>query len=324
MARRWFRDKIRRMHPTFVHHAASYLNRPTVLLRLALVVTCAISLTPPSLLSAQSGLPKRELLWPSGAPDAVGTVTLDQPSVMAFPAPRASANGTAVVIFPGGGYTHLATEKEGTKIAVWLNTLGVSAFVVTYRLGPRYHHPTMLYDAQRAIRTVRARAREWGVDSARVGVMGFSAGGHLASTLSTHADAGTARDAIDSVRALPDFQILMYPVITMRAPSAHNGSRAQLLGEAPTDLMADSLSNELQVTSKTPPTFLVHATDDRVVPVENSLLFYAALRAANVPVELHIFQTGGHGFGMAPDDPALAMWMPLCAAWLRNLMKGKE
>ena len=295
-----------------------------MLWRLALVVTCAISFTIPPLLSAQSALPKRELLWPSGAPDAVGTDALDQPSVMAFPAPRASANGTAVVIFPGGGYTHLATEKEGTRIAVWLNTLGVSAFVVTYRLGPRYHHPTMLYDAQRAIRTVRARAQEWGVDSARVGVMGFSAGGHLASTLSTHSDAGTARDAIDRVRALPDFQILMYPVITMRAPSVHKGSRTQLLGDTPTEPMVDSLSNELQVTSKTPPTFIVHATDDRVVPVENSLLFYAALRAANVPVELHIFQKGGHGFGMAPDDPALAMWMPLCAAWLRNLIKAKE
>lgn len=288
--------------------------RTSALLRLAVAVTCAV----PSLLRAQSAGPKRELLWPGGAPGAIGTDTLDQPSLMAFPAPRAAANGAAVVIFPGGGYSHLATEKEGTRIAVWLNTIGVSAFVVTYRLGPRYHHPTMLYDAQRAIRTVRARAQEWDVDTARVGAMGFSAGGHLASTLSTHADVGTANDAIDRLRAMPDFQILMYPVITMRAPSAHKGSRTQLLGETPTERMVDSLSNEVQVNSKAPPTFLVHASDDRVVPVENSLLFYAALRAANVPAELHVFQKGGHGFGMALEDPALAMWMPLCAAWMRS------
>lgn len=281
-----------------------------------LSVTCVLAI--PSLLGAQSAWPKRELLWPNGAPDAVGTDTLDQPSLMVFPAPRTSANGAAVVIFPGGGYSHLAMEKEGTRIAAWLNTLGVNAFVVTYRLGPRYHHPTMLYDAQRAIRTVRARAGEWGVDTARVGVMGFSAGGHLASTLSTHADAGAPHDAVDRLHALPNFQILMYPVITMRAPSAHKGSRTQLLGDAPTERMVDSLSNEVQATAKTPPTFIVHATDDRVVPVENSLMFYAALRAANVPAELHVFQKGGHGFGMAPDDPALAMWMPLCAAWMRS------
>ncbi len=306
MARRRFRDKIRAM--TFFTRSAGLAFAATLL--------CAPLTT--RRVEAQTARPKRELLWLAGAPGAVGGDTLDQPSFMAFPASASNSTGAAVVIFPGGGYSHLATDHEGTKIAAWLNTIGVSAFVVTYRLGPRYRHPAMLYDAQRAIRTVRARAREWGVDTARVGVMGFSAGGHLASTLSTHANAGTVRDAIDRQRALPDFQILMYPVITMRPPFAHGGSRTQLLGSDPSELMIDSLSNERHVTTTTPPTFLVHATDDRVVPVENSLMLYAALRGANVPVEMHIFQKGGHGFGMAPGDAALAMWMPLCAEWMRG------
>lgn len=264
----------------------------------------------------------RQLLWPRGAPLATGTDTLDFPYMVSFPAKTPDARGAAVVVFPGGGYSHLAFEKEGTKIAEWLNTLGISAFVVSYRLGPRYRHPSMLMDAQRAIRLVRSQARYFGADTMRIGVMGFSAGGHLASTVGTHADAtfptSYRPDDVDRLRAQPDFQILMYPVITMRPPSAHSGSRNQLLGPTASESMVDSLSNELRVTSTTPPTFLVHATDDRVVPVENSLLFYRALTTANVPAELHIFQKGGHGFGMAPSDPALAMWMPMAAAWLRS------
>lgn len=337
MAHDRFRDKIRRMR--FLHALrrtrpissaiarviASIRTSPRSAVPWALLVAMGISMCmlPWGELRAQSGWPAREQLWPNGAPGAVGSDTLDQPSIMIFPAPRNTANGAAVVIFPGGGYTHLATEKEGTRIAGWLNTLGVSAFVVTYRLGARYHHPSMLYDAQRAVRTVRARANALGIDTARVGVLGFSAGGHLAATLITHPNDGSANsllssDAIDRQRARPDFAVLMYPVITMRDPFVHRGSRQYLLGNAPSSMMIDSLSNELQVSASTPPTFLVHATDDAVVPVENSLLFYAALTTAKVPAELHIFQKGGHGFGMAPNDPALAMWMPLCAAWMRS------
>jgi acetyl esterase/lipase len=344
MARGRFRDKIRRMRllaalrlMRCTTRAAAYAVAPVMpktamktatktamhFARATLVALLLLCSPAASAVRAQAGWPPREPLWPAGAPGAVGSDTLDTPSIMAFPASASAASGAAVVIFPGGGYTHLATEKEGTKIAMWLNTIGVSAFVVTYRLGARYHHPAMLYDAQRAVRTVRARAREWGVDTTRVGVLGFSAGGHLAATIITHPNDGIdkaslGRDAIDRQRARPDFAVLMYPVITMRDPFVHRGSRQYLLGDAPSAMMIDSLSNELQVSATTPPTFLVHATDDAVVPVENSLLFYAALQAAKVPAELHIFQKGGHGFGMAPNDPALAMWMPLCAAWMRS------
>ena len=259
-------------------------------------------------------------LWAAGAPGALGTTPADQPVITPFLPPEGRANGTAVVIFPGGSYQHLSMEKEGSDVANWLAGTGVSAFVVRYRLGPSYHHPVMLGDAQRAIRIVRARATEWGVDGHRIGIIGFSAGGHLASTAGTHYDAGTASndDPIERVGSRPDFMLLIYPVITMRAPITHRGSRLNLLGESPAPELVQALSNETQVTRDTPPTFLVHSTDDKTVPVENSLLLYRALREAAVPVEMHIFEYGGHGYGLAPADPVLSAWTTSAESWMRR------
>ena len=259
-------------------------------------------------------------LWPNGAPAALGTAPDDQPQITPY-LPAGKSNGTAVVIFPGGGYQHLSMEKEGSDIAKWLNRSGVAAFVVKYRLGPKYHHPTELGDAQRAIRTVRSRATEWNVDPRRVGVIGFSAGGHLASTTGTHFDAGAASssDAIERMSSRPDFMLLIYPVITLRDSALmHRGSRVNLLGATPDPALVQLLSSETQVTRETPPTFLVHATDDKTVPVENSLMFYQALKNAGVLAEMHVFEYGGHGFGMAPTDPVLNAWTTLCESWMRR------
>jgi acetyl esterase/lipase len=255
-------------------------------------------------------------LWSNTAPGAQGNSPEDIPTLTPYLADKSSATGTAVVVCPGGSYQMLA-EHEGRPVAQWLNTIGVTAFVLKYRLGPRYHHPVELGDAQRAIRTVRSRAREWGIDPNRIGILGFSAGGHLASTAATHFDSGdaNARDAIDRASSRPDFAILVYPVITM-GEFAHQGSKNNLLGPNPSPQLVDLLSNEKQVTRDTPPTFLVHTADDTVVPVENSLMFASALRRSGVPFELHVFEHGPHGFGLAPNDPVLARWTQLCAAWL--------
>jgi acetyl esterase/lipase len=212
-------------------------------------------------------------------------------------------------------------EKEGSDVANWLAGAGVTTFVVRYRLGPAYHHPTMLGDAQRAIRIARAHAAEWSIDPRRLGVIGFSAGGHLASTTGTHFDAGNpaSTDPIERASSRPDFMLLLYPVITMRADSVtHAGSRLNLLGPAPTPELERLLSNETQVTRETPPTILIASTDDRTVPVENSLLFYEALKRSGVPSELHVFEHGNHGFGLAASDPVLSVWTTLCESWLRR------
>lgn len=257
-------------------------------------------------------------LWPGGAPGALGNTLADQPVMTPFLPPVGHANGTAVVIFPGGGYQHLSMEQEGSDVANWLAGTGVTAFVVRYRLGPTYRHPVMLGDAQRAIRTVRSRASEWSVSAERIGIIGFSAGGHLASTAGTHFDGGATSggDAIERMSSRPDFMILMYPVITMRDTIGHRGSRVNLLGEHPDSTLVKLLSNETQVTRATPPTFIVHSTDDTVVPVENALMFYRALEHAAVPAEMHIFEYGGHGFGLAPSDSVLSAWTTLCEAWM--------
>ncbi|HET9800035.1 MAG TPA: alpha/beta hydrolase, partial [Gemmatimonadaceae bacterium] len=271
----------------------------------------------PMVARAQPGFP----LWANGAPGALGTAQADRPTITPYLPPEGRANGTAVVVFPGGGYTHLSMVKEGSDVANWLAGNGVTAFVVQYRLGPAYHHPAMLDDAQRAIRTVRARAAEWRVDPERVGIIGFSAGGHLASTAGTHFDAGAASstDPIERASSRPDFMMLIYPVITMRGDSvAHAGSRLNLLGNDPSPELVRLLSNETQVTAQTPPAFLVHTFDDRTVPVQNSLLFYDALRRAGVAAELHVFDHGPHGFGLAPTDPVLSAWPGLAEAWMRR------
>lgn len=257
-------------------------------------------------------------LWPNGAPGAKGTQPDDVPSIQHYPAPADKANGAAIVVCPGGGYARLAAH-EGHDIAVWLNSIGVSAFVLKYRLGPRYNHPAMLGDVQRAIRTVRAKASEYKVEANRIGVMGFSAGGHLSATAATHFDDGKAdaTDAIERVSSRPDVAIMCYPVITLQPPFAHIGSRKNLLGENPAAELVELMSNEKQVTAKTPPTFLFHTVDDAGVPVENSMLFAEALRKNKVPYEMHLYEHGRHGVGLAPNDPALNTWPKLLENWLR-------
>jgi acetyl esterase/lipase len=202
-------------------------------------------------------------------------------------------------------------------VAEWLNSLGISAFVLKYRLGMRYHQPDQLLDAARALRTVRTRAKEWNIDAGRIGILGFSAGGHLASTLGTHFDAGKpdAKEEIDRVSSRPDLMVLIYPVISM-GEFTHAGSKKNLLGEAPTADLIRLYSNELHVTKETPPAFLVHTMTDKSVPVENSLMFVSALRKAGVPFEFHLYEQGPHGFGLAPANPILASWAERCADWL--------
>lgn len=264
-------------------------------------------------------LPERSLLWPDGAPGALGTDEQDQPSITVYPIGGSQKVSTGVVVFPGGGYVNLAVDHEGAQVAAWLNSYGITAFVVRYRLGPRYHHPVELGDAQRAIRWARASANTYGFDPHRLGVWGFSAGGHMASTAGTHFDSGKpeSADPIEQQSSRPDFLILSYPVITFKEPYLHHGSRDALLGKTPDPALIDLLSNELQVTKDTPPTFLFHTSDDRVVPVQNSLDFYAALRQAGVPAEMHIFESGPHGVGLARNMPQLSDWPDLLAKWLK-------
>lgn len=277
-----------------------------------------------SLVLSQAG-PKEELLWPKGAPGAVGTEAADKPSITVWLPPADKANGCAIVVCPGGGYGGLAMDHEGKQVAEWCNARGIAAFVLKYRLGPRYRHPTMINDVQRAIRTVRAGAKEWHVDPSRIGVLGFSAGGHLASTAATHFDAGKADadDPIDKVSCRPDFAVLCYPVITLEPPYAHMGSRYNLLGKDADAKLVESLCNEKQVTAQTPPTFLFHTSTDSAVPPENSILFYQALRKNKVPAELHIYEKGNHGVGLAQKDPVLSSWPGRLEAWLeaRGLLK---
>lgn len=263
--------------------------------------------------------PKVELLWPQGAPGAVGSEDADKPTLTIWQPSADKANGCAVVICPGGGYAHLAVDHEGKQVAEWLNSLGVTAFMLKYRLAPKYKHPAPLLDAQRAIRTVRARSKEWNVDPNRVGIIGFSAGGHLSSTAATHFDDGQADalDPIDKQGCRPTFAILCYPVISFTTPYIHQGSKNNLLGKEADEKLVQNLSNELQVTEKTPPTFLFHTSEDAGVVPENSILFYLALRKAKVPAELHIYEKGKHGVGLAQNDPVLSTWSARCADWLK-------
>lgn len=263
------------------------------------------------------------VLWPSGAPGAHGNTEKDTPTLTVhLPAPG-KANGCAVVICPGGGYQHLAIDYEGNDVAEWFNTFGVAGFVLRYRLAPDYHHPAPMLDVQRAIRTVRARAGQWKIDPHRVGVMGFSAGGHLASTAATHFDAGdsNAADPIDRQSCRPDFAILAYPVITMTGTFGHTGSKKNLLGQNPDPQLAESLSNQKQVTAESPPTFLFHTSEDAVVPVENSVQFYLALRKAGVAAEMHIYEKGRHGIGLGTQDPKLAWALGTWPARLHDWMQ---
>jgi len=263
---------------------------------------------------------KTVLLWPAGAPGSQGEEDIDKPTLTVYLPAGANATKTGVVIAPGGGYQHLAMEKEGTAVAQWLNARGVAAFVLKYRLGPKYHNPVELQDAQRAIRTVRANAAEYGVATDHVGMWGFSAGGHLTATAGTKFDAGNAEaaDLVERQGSRPDFMVLAYPVITMTEPDAHPASRKYLLGDDPDPALVKSLSAETQVTRETPPTFLFATTEDKTVPVVNSVMFYEALVKAGVPAEMHIFQHGAHGAGLAAANPELSVWPDLVIKWMRE------
>ncbi|MEY2881417.1 MAG: hypothetical protein RLZZ15_3797, partial [Verrucomicrobiota bacterium] len=269
-------------------------------------------------------------IWPEGvpglradwAPEKVETGRVSgvhKPTLTLFPAPAATATGAAVIICPGGGYMRLSVENEGSLVAQWLNTLGVSAYVLHYRM-VEYGHPAPLRDVLRAIRYVRAGAKELGIDPARVGVLGASAGGHLAASAATLFDDADGRTGaeLDKVSARPDFAVLLYPVIAMKPPHAHAGSRKALLGATPTAELEEKMSLELRVTKHTPPTFLVHTQEDKTVAVENSLQFYTALTRAGVAAELHVFPKGPHGFGMRPGLGEASTWTKRCEAWLRD------
>jgi len=247
-----------------------------------------------------------------------------------YPAPAAIANGTAVVICPGGGYWGLAIEHEGSQVAQWLNSLGVTAFVLKYRLpeasimvdksvGP-------MQDGQEAIRIVRRHAKEWGISPDKIGVMGFSAGGHLAATLSTRFTEQVYPLKKDEASARPDFSLLIYPVISMDSTITHMGSRINLLGEKPSDEQVVRFSNEKQVTSQTPPAFMIHSMDDNVVPVENSIRYALAMKQSGVACELHLYQKGGHGYGMGRSNDTESTWTVACTNWLkaRGLLEQKK
>jgi acetyl esterase/lipase len=258
-------------------------------------------------------------LWEHGAPGALGDADTDKPTLTIFRT-TLRQNGTAVIIAPGGGYANLSMNNEGRQVAGWFNAMGVTAFVLKYRLGPRYHHPIELGDAQRAIRLVRSRAMELGIAADRVGMMGFSAGGHLAATAGTKFEDGKsdAANPIDRLSSRPDFLILAYPVISFDQAIAHAGSVRSLLGDNPSPALIQELSAELHVTDKTPPTFLFSTNADTAVPAENTIRFFLALRKAKVAAEMHIFENGPHGVGLALSDPALSQWPTLLSTWLRG------
>lgn len=285
--------------------------------RLQLLLCCTLVINGAACLAAE---PEPMPLWPQGAPSAVGEGPADRPTLTVYLPAADKANGAAMVVCPGGGYGGLAMDHEGRQVAEWLNANGLAALVLRYRHAPHYRHPTPLGDAQRAIRTARHGAQDWRFDPGRVGIIGFSAGGHLASSTGTHFDTGQtdAADPIDRQSCRPDWMVLVYPVISMSEPFTHAGSRRNLLGDSPDSALLDLMSSEKQVTPQTPPTFLIHSTEDAAVKSENSVAMYAALRRAGVAAEMHIYQQGPHGFGLGGKDEALATWPGLCMEWLRR------
>jgi len=280
-------------------------------------------------------------LWPQGIPgsktditytDKITTVDgmitrcerVTDPDLSVFLPPADRANGTAVLICPGGGYAALAFDHEGNAIAKWLNDNGIAGIILKYRLpsdqimenksvGP-------LQDAQEAMRIIRRNALTWNIDPQKIGVIGFSAGGHLASTISTHY-AEKVYDVKDNTSARPDFSLLIYPVISFDTTFTHRGSRNNLIGMKPDDNLVRHFSNDLQITGDTPPAFLVHSADDRAVPVMNSISYFKGLQKFSIPSELHIFQKGGHGYGLATDRGTESSWPTLCIKWLNLLFK---
>jgi len=277
-----------------------------------------------SLLASSAGAQANDtlLLWPDGAPGATGKEDKDKPTLTVLLPPAEKATGAAMVICPGGGYVNLA-DHEGIVYAQWLTNQGIAGFVLKYRLGSAgYRHPVEMNDAARAIRLVRANAEKWKIDPKRVGIIGSSAGGHLASTAMTHFDAGKAdaTDPIERQSSRPDIGVLVYPVVTMKDPYVHRGSRNALLGTNASPETIELLSNELQVTKETPPCFIFHGQDDRTVMVENSLNFAAAMHKAGVPCELHVYAKAAHGIGLGSRQftpEQFHAWTKECEAWLK-------
>lgn len=256
------------------------------------------------------------LLWNQNVPLLSPGDDENQPTITPYFS-NASEASAAIIVLPGGGYARRAPH-EGEPVARWLRSLGISAFVADYRVAP-YRHPVPLLDASRAVRYVRAHAAAWGIDPNRIGVLGFSAGGHLAATIATHFDDGEAdaEDVIDCVSSRPNLAVLCYPVITMQGEHVHGGSRENLLGESPDEALVNHLSNEQTVGPDTPPTFLWHTADDASVPVENCLLFGLSLRRHGVPFELHVYEHGRHGLGILDEEAHVKEWTLACASWLK-------
>lgn len=271
-------------------------------------------------------------LWPEGHPAnqrdgqaaeevAPSRVVIRHSPTLTAYLPQNNPTQAAVMVVPGGGYSRLALDHEGREVASWLNRRGVAAFVLRYRCGGAPNtHPAPLNDALRGMRTIRANADQWDIDPAKIGVWGFSAGGHLASCVSTLADEGdqTSDDPVEKQSSRANFSVLVYPVISMHSDIAHGGSRKQLLGDAPSDELLEKLTTYNQVDENTPPTFLIGASDDRGVVPENSLRYYQALLAANVPAEIHQFEQGGHGFGMRNTNSPTDLWLPVLEGWLQS------
>jgi acetyl esterase/lipase len=277
-------------------------------------------------LAGQPPAPQTLPLWDGKAPYAVGDTATDKPNVTVYRSPADKANGAAVVVCPGGGYAGLAMDHEGKQVAEFFNGLGVTAFVLKYRTAnkerPGPLHPAPLIDAQRAIRLVRFRAKDYGIDPNRVGLMGFSAGGHLASTAGTHFHVGGLKndDDVEKESCRPDFLILGYPVVTMEDAVTHRGSRNNLIGPKPDPKLVEELSNEKQVTKDTPPTFIFHTSEDTAVVPENAVRFYLACKTAGVPVELHMYEKGRHGVGINPKGVSVGTdaWKHRLADWLKD------
>ena len=269
-------------------------------------------------------------LWPEGVPDAQPNggneyiqddrvYNVQVPTLTYFPAPPEKANGSVAIVCPGGGYVRLSLVNEGNGLTKWLNSLGVSVFVLKYRL-KEYGHPAPLRDVLRAVRIVRSRAAEFGVDPHRLGIVGSSAGGHLAAcagTLYNH-PAGKTGAALDAVGARPDFLVMQYPVILMDGPFVHHSSLGSLLGKNPPPDLVALLSVDRQVTKETPPTFIIATAEDTSVPLENAVAFYSALRRAGVPAELHLYEKGPHGFGLRKDLGSTSEWPKRAEEWLRS------
>lgn len=304
--------------------------RARLILTLLLVSQLSVNL-----IQAQTKIP----VWPDKTPNRVESdeqelaenndilwiTKIQTPEIEVYLPTNRNNTGVGVLIMPGGGYAGLAYDWEGTDVAKWFNSVGIAAFVLKYRVplskSVENKEWVPLQDAQRAIRIIRSKAEEYKIDPAKLGVMGFSAGGHLASTLGTHYNQKIPflTDEVEQVSARPDFLMLMYPVISMNSEITHQGSKDNLIGRNPGDELVKLFSNELHVDAQTPPTFLLHATDDGAVKVENSLVFYQALRNNNIPVEMHIFPSGGHGFGLGIGNPSLEQWPTLLNQWIKGL-----